>query len=246
VVAHLLEVSRTTGKHVRLGLEPEPFCQLETTEEAISYFEQELFTDAAAARLGALAAVDVADAAAALRAHLGVVFDICHQAVEFEDVATSLDALVSAGVPIVKLQVAAAMRVPEVTPEIVAQLEQFTDTVYLSQTMERRAELPTRRFLNLRDAMTCWEPGDPTEWRTHFHVPVFLDDLDGLGTTQFAIVEALSKHRGAPLADQVEIETYTWDVLPAQFKSGDIVEYVVRELRWVRQHLGEPAGPDEA
>ena len=69
---------------------------------------------------------------------------------------------------------------------------------------------------------------------------MFLDDLAGLGTTQFAIVEALAKHRAAPLSDQVEIETYTWDVLPAQFKTGDIVEYLERELDWVRGQLGVP------
>ena len=128
------------------------------------------------------------------------------------------------------------------TSEIVDLLAPFTDTVYLSQTMERRGDGPIRRFLNLRDAMTCWEPGDePTEWRTHFHVPVFLDDLAGLGTTQFAIVEALAKHRAAPVSDQVEIETYTWDVLPAQFKTGDIVEYLERELDWVRGQLSAPS-----
>jgi hypothetical protein len=242
VVAHLIELAGTTGTTVRLGLEPEPFCHVETTEEAIRYFREELFTEAAAAKLATLAGVDEADAAAALRAHLGLVFDICHQAVEFEDVGASLDALVDAGVPIVKLQVAAAMRVPEVTAEIVEQLAQFTETVYLSQTMERRGAGAIRRFLNLRDALTCWEPdGAPTEWRTHFHVPVFLDDLGGLGTTRFAIAEALAKHRATPLSDQVEIETYTWDVLPAQFKTGDIVEYLERELSWVLEQLGEGA-----
>ncbi len=99
VVAHLVELARTTGTTVRLGLEPEPFCHVETTEEAIRYFRDELFTDAAAARLATLAGVDDAEAAAALRAHLGVVFDICHQAVEFEDIGASLDALVAAGSP---------------------------------------------------------------------------------------------------------------------------------------------------
>jgi hypothetical protein len=238
VVAHLVEIARATGTTVRLGLEPEPFCLLETTEEAIRYFHDQLFTDAAAARLATLANIDAGDAANALRGHLGVVFDICHQAVEFEDIAASLDALVAAGVPIVKLQVAAAMRVREVTEAIVEQLGQFTDTVYLSQTMERRGDAPIRRFLNLRDALTCWEPGGATtEWRTHFHVPVFLDELGDLGTTRFAIAEALAKHRATPLSDQVEIETYTWDVLPAQFKSGDIVEYVERELSWVVAEL---------
>jgi hypothetical protein len=241
VVAHLVEIARETGTRVRLGLEPEPFCLLETTEEAVAYFHDELFTDAAAARLATLTGIAAADAATALRDHLGVVFDICHQAVEFEDIGASLDALVAAEVPIVKLQVAAAMRIPVVTPEIVDQLGQFTDTVYLSQTMERRGAGPIRRFLNLRDALTCWEPGGAaTEWRTHFHVPVFLDELGVLGTTRFAIAEALAKHRATPLSDQVEIETYTWDVLPARFKSGDIVEYLERELTWVLTELTGP------
>jgi hypothetical protein len=133
------------------------------------------------------------------------------------------------------------MRVPTVTAEIVDRLGRFTDTVYLSQTFERRADGSTRRFLNLRDAITCWEPGDePVEWRTHFHVPVFLDDLGGFGTTRFAISEALAKHRAKPLSDHVEIETYTWDVLPADLKTGDIVDYVARELSWVGEQLGSP------
>jgi hypothetical protein len=247
VVAHLVELERTTGTTVRLGLEPEPFCHLETTDETIRYFREELFTDAAAARLAALAGIDAAAAAVALRAHLGVVYDICHQAVEFEDIGASLDALVAARIPIVKLQVAAAMRIPAVTNDVVEQLWQFTDTVYLSQTMERRDDGTIRRFLNLRDALTCWEPGDASpEWRTHFHVPVFLADLGGLGglgTTRFAISEALAKHRDTPLSEQVEIETYTWDVLPAQFKTGDIVEYIERELCWVVEQLAKPAVP---
>jgi hypothetical protein len=238
VVAHLVELSSTTGTVVRLGIEPEPFCQLETTEETIRYFEEQLFSEAAAAELARVAGIDTSDAAAALRDRLGVVFDICHQAVEFEDISASLDALVAAGIPIVKLQAAAAMRVPAVTADIVERLGQFTDTVYLSQTFARHADGSTRRFLNLRDAITCWEPGgSPVEWRTHFHVPVFLDDLGGFGTTRFAISEALAKHRAKPLSDHVEIETYTWDVLPDDLKTGDIVDYVERELSWVVAEL---------
>jgi hypothetical protein len=238
VVAHLADLTRETGTVVRLGLEPEPFCQLETTEETIRYFEERLFSEAAAAELASLSGVDTATAAALLRDRLGVVFDICHQAVEFEDIGASLDALVAAGIPIVKLQAAAALRVASVTDEVVERLATFTDTVYLSQTFERHPDGSTRRFLNLRDAITCWEPGGaPVEWRTHFHVPVFLEDLGGFGTTRFAISEALAKHRAKPLSEHVEIETYTWDVLPADLKSGDIVDYVERELRWVLSEL---------
>ena len=80
------------------------------------------------------------------------------------------------------------------------------------------------------------DPG-PREWRTHFHVPVFLDDLGEFGTTRFAIEDALKFHKRMPLSRQLEIETYTWDVLPDHLKTGDIVDYVCRELEWVRGQL---------
>mgnify|MGYP003336288703 CR=1 FL=1 len=77
----------------------------------------------------------------------------------------------------------------------------------------------------------------PREWRTHFHVPVFLDDLGEFGTTRFAIEDALKFHKNKPLSRQLEIETYTWDVLPDSMKTGSIVDYVQRELDWVKGQL---------
>ena len=74
-------------------------------------------------------------------------------------------------------------------------------------------------------------PG-PREWRTHFHVPVFLDDLGGaFGTTRFALEQALAVHKQTPLSTHLEIETYTWDVLPDHLKTGDIVDYVMPRAR---------------
>ena len=79
-------------------------------------------------------------------------------------------------------------------------------------------------------------PG-PREWRIHFHVPVFLDDLGPFRTTRPAIADALEVHKKTPLSRQLEIETYTWDMLPDDLKTGDIVEYVCREIEWVRDQL---------
>ena len=77
----------------------------------------------------------------------------------------------------------------------------------------------------------------PREWRTHFHVPVFLNDLGAFGTTRFALEQALAFHKKTPLSAHLEIETYTWDVLPDHLKTGDIVDYVCRELDWVKGEL---------
>ena len=220
-----------------LALEPEPFCFLETTDEAIEYFTQHLYSGAAAETLAKSAGIPISEAHVALRSHLGIVFDICHQAVEYEDISVSLQKLVDAGIPIFKLQEAAAVHVPVVTEEIVAALARYAETIYLTQTIEKRDGRFTR-FLNLEDAFAAWntDPG-PREWRTHIHVPVFLDDLGAFGTTRFAIEDALKFHKANPLSRQLEIETYTWDVLPENLKTGDIIDYVCREIEWVRGQL---------
>jgi sugar phosphate isomerase/epimerase len=237
VVAHLVKLHERTGRKVRLSLEPEPYCFLETTEEAIDYFTNHLYAAPAVASLAKQTGLSEKSALAAVQDHLGMVYDICHQAVEYEDIGASLRALADAGIPVFKLQEAAALRVPEVTQAKVDALKRFADTVYLTQTVERRNGKLTR-FLNLEDAFAAWDkdPG-PREWRTHFHVPVFLDDLGDFKTTRFAIEDALKFHKQNKLSPHLEIETYTWDVLPAHLKTGDIVDYVVMELEWVRGQL---------
>jgi hypothetical protein len=242
VVAHLIDLERSTGRRVKLALEPEPFCFLETTEETVAYFERHVYSTEGTGALALLTGLPVSEVQGLVRRHLGVVFDICHQSVGFEDIPTSLGLLVGAGIPIFKLQQAAALWAPEVTRETIAELERFTQTIYLSQTTERRNGRLTR-FLNLSDAIEAWgsSPRGSREWRTHFHVPVFLDDLGAFRTTRFGIEDALRVHAATPLSDQLEIETYTWDVLPAHLKTGDITQYVTREIEWVRD-LVLPAG----
>src|SRR6478752_6707116 len=237
VAARLIDLEKRTGRTVTLALEPEPFCFLETTDETVDYFTNHLYTGKSAEMLAKLSGLPISEAIIAQRRFIGTVFDICHQAVVYEDIAVSLQKLVDAGIPIFKLQEAAAMRVPNVTQKIVDTLRRYAKTIYLTQTVEKK-DGKLNRFLNLEDAFKAWEtnPG-PREWRTHFHVPVFLDDLGEFGTTRFAIEDALKFHKAKPLSRQLEIETYTWDVLPDHLKSGDIVDYVSREIEWVKGQL---------
>ena len=76
VVAHLVELKKKTGKTVTLGLEPEPRCYLETTDETITYFKNHLFSGETATRLAKKTGLNEADAAQAMRDYMGVVFDI--------------------------------------------------------------------------------------------------------------------------------------------------------------------------
>ena len=237
LVAHLVHLEQTTGTLLTLGIEPEPRCYLETTDETITYFQDYLYTGRSAARVAQLAHIPMDTAISALRRHLGVTFDIGHQAVGFEDIPVSLQKLVDAGIPIVKLQEAASMYIGEVTEEKIAALQRFTKTIYLSQTAECRGD-HLEHYLNLEDAMARWQTDKtPRQWRTHFHVPVFLEDLGPLKSTRFALEQALAMHKRTPLSRHLEIETYTWDVLPDHLKTGDIVEYVCRELEWVKAQL---------
>jgi hypothetical protein len=237
VVAHLVALEARTGRTVQLALEPEPYCFLETTDETITYFREHLYSGAAVEKLAKLAHMPISEANAALRRHLGVVYDICHQAVEYENISESLQKLVDAGIPVFKLQEAAALHIPQVTQPAVDTLKRYAKTIYLTQTLEKKNG-KLNRFLNVDDAIAAFEkePG-PREWRTHIHVPVFLDDLGQFRTTRFAIEDALRFHKQKPLSPHLEVETYTWDMLPDSLKTGDIVDYICRELDWVRGQL---------
>ena len=200
VVAHLIALQARTGRTVQLALEPEPYCFLETTDETIDYFTKHLYSGAAVEKLAKLAHIPISEANEALRRHLGIVYDICHQAVEYENISESLQKLVDAGIPIFKLQEAAALHIPEVTQPVVDTLKRYAKTIYLTQTLEKKDGKITK-FLNVDDAIAAFEknPG-PREWRTHIHVPVFLDDLGQFRTTRFAIEDALRFHKQKPLS----------------------------------------------
>jgi sugar phosphate isomerase/epimerase len=237
VAKHLVDLEQKTGVTVTLGLEPEPYCFLETTDETVNYFTNHLYAGKSVEKFAKMSSMPIAEAMFALRKHVGIVYDICHLAVEYEDITQSLQKLVDGGVPIVKLQEAAALHIPEVTKETVTALKRYAKTIYLTQTIEKRDGKLTK-YLNVDDAFAAFEkdPG-PREWRTHIHVPVFLDDLGEFRTTRFAIADALKFHKQKPLSRHLEVETYTWDMLPDHLKTGDIVEYVCRELDWVRGQL---------
>ena len=239
LAVHLHRLRERTGRTVTLAVEPEPACFLETTDETVDFFTRVLRSEKSLTALGRDLGTNADEARTILRRHIGTVYDICHQAVEYENISVSLQKLVDNDIPVFKLQEAAAMQVPKVTPAAVAELRKWADSVYLTQTIEKK-DGKLNRFLNLEDAIAAYEkdPGGEREWRIHFHVPVFLESLgEHFKTTRFAIAEALAFHRKNPLSAQLEIETYTWDVLPSHLKTGDIVDYVTLELEWVKSQF---------
>ena len=177
------------------------------------------------------------DAGDALRRHLGVCLDLCHAAVEFEDPTECLQALASAGIRIAKIQVTAGLRVAHVTADAVEALRRFDEAVYLHQVVERGAGA-LRRYVDIDAACASdyWRGGN-CEWRVHFHVPVFMEELDGFSSTQSFVREALALHRQVARSPHLEVETYTWAVLPARVREVPIEEAIARELLWVQKEL---------
>jgi sugar phosphate isomerase/epimerase len=236
-VAHLVSIEQRTGRRLMLGLEPEPCCVLETMAQTIDLFTSWFHAEGTQA-LAKLTGLDQQQAGAALRDHLGICLDLCHAAVEFEDLDQVLEQLEQARIPIVKLQISSGLRVCQFTQEVLHRLEQFTDDVYLHQVIEKHAD-KIRRFLDLPEALATLPSGaSDREWRVHFHVPIFHTDLGTFSSTRSMVEQALNRQRQTPISKHLEVETYTWDVLPSDMKALPIEEAIGRELLWVKQLLG--------
>lgn len=214
-LTHLALIRERGGPLIQLALEPEPHCILETIPEVVAFFERMQFPNT-------------------LIEHVGICLDCCHQAVEFERPDRILAQLRDARIAIAKVQVSSALRA--VGSEIAA-LMQFNEPTYLHQAVALTHRGTLARFCDLPDLarwLACGERAQ--EVRVHFHVPVFLDHLGSVGTTRFFLEELLPQlDPGIPL----EVETYSFGVLPSSLRSRSMGESIVRELRWVIERLDD-------
>ena len=159
---------------------------------------------------------------------------------EFENPADSLQALETAGISIPKIQLSSALRIACVDESSLEYLSAFDEPVYLHQVVQSSGDTLTR-FVDLPDALKQRSQALGSEWRIHFHVPVFLEQLPHFDTTQFFLKDVLAYYRQNPCSPHLEVETYTWDVLPAELRTSDVSSAIARELAWVRNQLvGEP------
>lgn len=235
--AHLYQLARDTGRVISLAIEPEPACFLETTAEAVAYFQDRLFALDACQMFASLTQTAPQLAEASLRLHIGLCLDVCHSAVEFEAARATLEDLDAAGIRIAKLQLSAALKAETIDPAAADQLMTFNDGIYLHQTVQRRDGQLTR-YTDLPDAVAAMHAGHAGgEWRVHCHVPVFLDRFGDLQSTQDTLRDVLAVCRERAVSPHLEVETYTWTVLPPDMRQGNIGDDIVRELQWVRSEL---------
>lgn len=238
ILAELIALERKTGKTVALALEPEPMCALETTAEAVSFLEEYLLVRPALARLAERTGLAPAATEAALRRLVGICFDVCHAAVEFEDPQESLDLIARHGLSVPKIQLSAALRVPAVDLQTAAMLSRFDDGVYLHQVVERAADGTLRRFLDLPEALAALDAARGREWRIHCHVPIFASQFaSNLLATQPELEAVLACARERLVSPHLEVETYTFEVLPEELRADGLETAVARELLWARSRL---------
>lgn len=241
MVAYLASLHNKTGQCIALALEPEPECLLETIAEAVQFFNQHLFSKAGCVRLAQLTGQSPAQAEAAMRRHIGLCYDVCHAAVEFEDARASIELLRGQGIQVGKLQISSALRLARADAQNLEHLAAFDEPVYLHQVVQRQGGALTR-FADLPQALAQARgpnaAGLGAEWRVHFHVPVFLERMQHFDTTQAFLKDILALHRAQPISQHLEVETYTWDVLPQQYRNLDLSSAIARELNWVRAELG--------
>ncbi|EMF53724.1 MULTISPECIES: metabolite traffic protein EboE [Streptomyces] len=216
LTAGLAEVEADTGRRIRVGFEPEPGCVVETTAQAVRE----------------LRGLDPE--------RLGVCLDACHLAVQFEEPGAALRRLADGGLPVVKLQASCAVEAADpADPAAHAALRRLAEPRFLHQTRTAtRQEAPDVRGVDdLPDALDGGLPTDTGPWRVHFHAPLHADPEPPLRTTADQLTQVLAGLLGGASADcdHIEVETYTWSVLPEP--PTDLPGGIAAELAWARDRL---------
>jgi hypothetical protein len=252
-VEHIAALSERTNRQLHLGVEPEPFGWFENTSETLRFFEQ---------------MHDEHPDDARLESHLGVNYDACHFAIEFEDPAQAVRQFQERGIRLSKIHLSNALRLRP-TPTALKQLSAFAEDVYLHQVIARAPDGSLTKFRDLAPALECARPraqqlehsarGQPSlarsssdvavpgdghtppsddEWRVHFHVPLHWQPTGELDTTADHVVgllKLLEAH--PPLCSHLEMETYTWAVLPEVMRSRCVTDQIVAEYEWTLHQL---------
>jgi hypothetical protein len=228
LVTELAELRAQSGKSIRICLEPEPGCWLETTDDAVQFWRRAL--PEAAQRSGV--SEDL------IAQHLGLCYDTCHQAIAFEDPARSIRALNAAGVTIGKAQLSSAIEVPNPgDARALAKLATFREPRFLHQVRARQGDgtLWGADDLGAIDALPTTDP-----LRVHFHVPIHRESVGEIATTRPFLLAALEQLGALSKLPHLEVETYTWSVLPESERpktDAELTRGLANEIAFVRSSL---------
>ncbi|MEN7546495.1 metabolite traffic protein EboE [Rapidithrix thailandica] len=240
VVEHLYQLEQETGKFMHLDIEPEPDGLLENTQEVLDYYQTYLYPFAKQVlpeRIG----VDSGQVEALIKKYVQICYDVCHFAVEYEEPGQVFQAFENAGIQIGKIQISAALKadIPEEPisrSKIHKEFLPFVESTYLHQVIARNQDGSLTNFSDLPEALESLESSPAVEWRTHFHVPLFVEAYQWLKSTQADIVKVVNLLKEKAYTEHLEVETYTWEVLPEDIRLP-LGESIARELNWVKERI---------
>ena len=220
-VEHIAELAEKKKIDLHLGLEPEPLCYLETSQETVQFIDR-------------MRADRPGDDRLDLR--LGVNYDTCHLAVEYEDPRDVIARFQEHRVRISKIHLSSALKV-QFTEESRKALQKFAEDVYFHQVIQREPDGRLTRFRDLDVALR--DGGAPgAEWRIHFHIPLHHEPTSGFGNTVGHILGVLDCLQMKPgLCSHLEMETYTWEVMPPEFKQRSVIDQLAAEYGWTLKQL---------
>ena len=246
LICYLKKIKDETGKNLHLDLEPEPDGVIETSKEFVSFFNDYLLIKALpeiSNRLG----VTENEANHIIREHFQICYDVCHFAVGFEKPAEALSRIKNADINIGRIQISAALGSGNIRNQsepswVPTELLPFDEPTYLHQAVVKRSDGKLIRYTDLGSALSSLNANAYAydEIRTHFHVPVFTETYGKLYSTQEDIIETLRLWLKNPFTQHLEVETYTWDVLPKNMQTNR-VNGIIRELNWVKNTLDNHA-----
>ena len=227
-IEHVAHVSEGSGRKLHLGLEPEPLCLLESSLETLHFFDRMRAEHPHDERLAE---------------YLGVNYDTCHFAVGFEEPQNAFPCLVNHGIKISKIHLSSALQVRP-TADAREQLKRFADDVYFHQVVVCRSTGQRFIYRDLDDALASEQVPDAeaenSVWRIHFHVPLHAPALPPLGNTSDHLLGVLDLLAQNPkVCPHLEMETYTWEVLPPELKSQSVVDQLAAEYDWTLARLKE-------
>ena len=239
VVSELIRLRRQTDRLMHLDLEPEPDGIIETADEFVAWFTDYLIPMGLEQMTTEFGMTDE-EAETAICEHVRLCYDVCHFAVGYERPADVLDKLKAYNLRVGKIQISAALKAEfpqdaEGREGVRRAFERFNEPTYLHQVVARTQSGELLRFPDLPEALAAFDDTH-AEWRAHFHVPIFVADYGVLKSTQDDIEEVLRLQAERSFTNQLEVETYTWEVLPEGLKR-DLVDSIDREVSWVKNLL---------
>lgn len=240
VIKELIGIYDKTGKVLHLDVEPEPDGMMETGREFIDWFEGDLMA-LGIPEISKTFNAGPSEAEAMIRRHLNLCYDVCHFAIGYEPHEAVLKELNEKNIRVGKIQISAALKAnleksAGEKSAVKKAFDIFNEPVYLHQVVARKQGGDLIRYKDLPEALADFENETVKEWRAHFHVPISIKEIGLLATTQEDITEVISLQKTRPFTNHMEVETYTWEVLPAQIKLP-ITESISKELKWVINQL---------